>query len=101
MARFTVRVELHGVKTEAEYKSLHDDMFAAGFTRFVTASDGTNYLLPSAEYDLASSAGTAAQVRDRVVIIAARHQPVFTPKRAAWVLVTSGDAAWSLDPLQT
>jgi hypothetical protein len=97
LARFTIRVELHGVSPEDGYRYLHDDMYREGFTRLIAGSGQDAYLLPSYEYELASSTESAAQVCERVIGIASKHQPALDPPKKPWVLVTAGDAAWDLD----
>lgn len=99
MARFTIRVELHGA-TETQYAKLHEAMANAGMQRYILAGDGSYYPMPTAEYDLPESIETAGQVATRVAGIAAFFQPTLRPPRKAWVFVTSGQASWSgIDPL--
>jgi hypothetical protein len=50
MAKFTVRVELHGA-SYSDYEVLHASMERRGFSRLVTSDDGKTYHLPTAEYD--------------------------------------------------
>jgi hypothetical protein len=50
MAHYTTRVELHDA-TEENYQTFHAEMEELGFTRTITAHDGTTYRLPSAEYN--------------------------------------------------
>ncbi len=52
MASFTTRVELHGNATWSDYDMLHQAMEAEGFSRTITADSGTEYHLPTAEYDI-------------------------------------------------
>lgn len=63
MARFTVRVELHGVRHESEkYEQLHEAMAEEGFSREVFDSRNTvTYQLPTAEYNFVGT-GTKHQV---------------------------------------
>lgn len=49
MASFTVRVELHDGVWQ-DYETLHEAMGRVGFSRTVTANDGSTYHLPPAEY---------------------------------------------------
>src|SRR5436305_1179783 len=60
MAAFTTRVELHSAEWN-DYERLHQYMEQQGFTRTITASDGTVYQLPTAEYDFNGS-NTAREV---------------------------------------
>jgi hypothetical protein len=62
MATFTVRVELHDA-TSKDYDKLHNEMEREGFSRTVTADSGTEYWLPSAEYDRTGNL-TRDEVRD-------------------------------------
>jgi hypothetical protein len=101
MAMFTVRVELHGVVSEAIYKGLHDAMFAAGFHRFITGDDKKAHLLPTGMYHHPNSVETATQLMKRVVAIATTFQPRLAPPRIPWVLVTQGPSAWQLETLKT
>jgi hypothetical protein len=49
MAKYLVRVELHGA-TWDEYEALHVEMESRGFSREVMGGNGRNYQLPTAEY---------------------------------------------------
>ena len=52
MAKFLVRVELHGAKHgDHSYETLHDAMEEAGFARELTIN-GVRKKLPTAEYRL-------------------------------------------------
>jgi hypothetical protein len=51
MARFIVRVELHGA-SEAHYLKLHELMAARGLQRFIDSASGGNCWLPPAEYNI-------------------------------------------------
>ena len=50
MARYTVRVLLHGAE-ELDYDALHEEMDKAGFKRTIVSENGTTYALPPAEYN--------------------------------------------------
>jgi hypothetical protein len=95
MADFLIRVELHGA-TPAQYDQLHAAMFSRMTAkRFITASDGRNYLLPTAEY-MTSSTKTVGAVRDDVLAIARSIKAQPDP----WVLVAKTDGiAWQLKEL--
>ncbi len=80
MANFTVRVELHQAEWD-DYQALHSAMELQGFSRLITADNGTTYHLPWAEYNTAGNL-TSAQVLD-----AARAAANTTGKQNA-VLVT-------------
>ena len=56
MAKFLVRVELHGA-TWDDYETLHAEMAARGFSRRVTGEDGRTYQLPTAEYIIRTDLG--------------------------------------------
>ncbi|HEX8668887.1 MAG TPA: hypothetical protein VF727_11020 [Allosphingosinicella sp.] len=98
MAKYTVRVELHGA-TGQDYENLHEAMEAAGYRRYIddTATNGTlgRWALPTAEYDCTGeSAATAYSVRDQVKTIAEGIKP------GAWCIVTEAAVrAWSLERL--
>jgi hypothetical protein len=49
MARFIVRVELHGA-TGTDYDKLHEAMEKVGFSRVVQGGNGVRVHLPTAEY---------------------------------------------------
>ncbi len=92
MARFTVRVELHGKDHDDEvYDELHDVMEAHGFPRWVTNSQTKGqFWLPHAEYrgnsDKSPSA-LAAEVQGWVDAETSHDD-------AIRVLATQGDAGW-------
>ncbi len=58
MKKYMTRVELHRANAD-DYTRLHQIMQAAGFSRQVTAGDGTKYLLPTAEYYAEASASVS------------------------------------------
>ena len=91
MTNYTVRVELHRAD-EGDYASLHALMEAEGFVRWVAASDGTRKGLPTAEYNMADTTLTRAEVFDRARAAANNVKP----KPKPWVLVTeSAGRQWS------
>ncbi|HDL6856602.1 TPA: DUF2622 domain-containing protein [Yersinia enterocolitica] len=69
MARFTVRIELHNADSD-DYELLHEKMEAKGFKREITASSGTTYHLPNAEYIYESSSDNESDVADKAKKIA-------------------------------
>jgi hypothetical protein len=97
---FTVRVELHRA-SGADYDTLHDRMYQAGFKRYIRGHTPTGeaaaWALPTAEYDHTSDLPATA-VRDRVMVIAQSVQAAPAP----WVLVTQvATRAWSTAKLDT
>jgi len=88
MAKFLVRVELHGASW-ADYETLHAQMEYRGFSREITGGNGRIYQLPTAEYVIhtdseleavRSLAVNAAQTTGREFgVIAAEYS------RSAWV----------------
>lgn len=88
MAKFLVRVELHGAAWD-DYEALHAEMDDRGFSREVTGDDGRAYQLPTAEYvihtdlgleDVRTLAAEAAQTIGRKFgVIAAEYS------RSAWL----------------
>jgi hypothetical protein len=56
MAKFLVRVELHGAVYD-DYETLHAEMACRGFSREVVGDDGRTYQLPTAEYVIHSNSG--------------------------------------------
>jgi len=64
MAKFTVRVELHGVGHDSEkYTQLHAEMEKRGFSRTIMFGK-TTYELPTAEYSIGGTY-TIDQVLER------------------------------------
>lgn len=59
MSAFLVRIELHGA-TWADYEKLHAQMEGRGFSRKITGDNGRTYQLPTAEYEIYSTAGVEA-----------------------------------------
>jgi len=86
MAKFIVRVELHG---ERDYTRLHSAMERRGFSRDIKGTDGKLCLLPPGTYRFESNNLNRSQVLRRAKIAAA-----MTFKRAA-IMVTEGLTAWS------
>jgi len=56
MAKYLVRVELHGA-TWDDYETLHAEMSYRGFSREVRSDDGLTFQLPTAEYVIHTSSG--------------------------------------------
>lgn len=69
MSVFTVRVEMQNADRD-DYDTLHKKMATKGYSREVTASSGTTYQLPDAEYTYTNSTKDEAQVADEVKAIA-------------------------------
>jgi hypothetical protein len=59
MAKFLVRVELHGASWD-DYETLHAEMGERGFSREVTGDNGRTYQLPTAEYVIHTDSGLEA-----------------------------------------
>lgn len=85
MAKFITRVELHDARDE-DYDVLHRSMEAEGFDRKITASDGTSYHLPPAEYFRQDNTTTRTQVLDAAKRAAAKT------KKTCGVIVTEAVA---------
>ncbi|MCQ4969157.1 DUF2622 domain-containing protein [Atlantibacter hermannii] len=68
MAKFTVRVELHGAG-DSHYDALYEAMAAEGFTKTITSVSGVVYDLPHGEYNY-SSEESVGEVRTKVSAIA-------------------------------
>ncbi len=86
MSYFTTRVELH-YGTEEDYTKLHKEMGKEGFRQTISGSDGVEYQLPPAEYNLIGDF-TGEQVRSK-----ARDAANRTGKSNG-VLVTEGSRYW-------
>lgn len=70
MSTFTTRVELYGEPSYQTYKTLHEKMEAAGFTRKISfEGSNTVYWLPNAEYSI-KGVHTAEEIKNKTVIIA-------------------------------
>lgn len=68
MAEFTVRVQLHHANAE-QYETLHENMEAHGYSKFIIGSSGQKYDLPEAEY-VATKSISVEDVRMQVSGIA-------------------------------
>src|SRR5260370_42387225 len=95
MAKFLVRVELHGASWD-DYETLHAEMGERGFSREVTGGNGRGYQLPTAEYvihtvegleDVRTLAGQAARTTGRKF-----GSIVSEDSRSDWVCLTAGEA---------
>jgi hypothetical protein len=87
MPKFTVRVELHYADDD-DYERLHSAMERVGFSRTITGSDGTEYSLPTAEYN---TDGTDADA----VLDLAKRAADSTGKRFAVLVTESQRRRWS------
>jgi hypothetical protein len=92
MANFTVRVELHQAEW-TDYDQLHAAMEQKGFSRQITADNGTTYHMPWAEYT-GSGNLTSMQVLD-----IARAAAVSTGKSNAVLVTEAASRAWAGLPL--
>jgi hypothetical protein len=91
MTNYIVRVELHRAD-EDDYARLHSLMESAGFVRWIEGRDGDLKRLPTAEYNMADTALTRAQVLARAKTAANSVRPRPEP----WILVTESTALqWS------
>lgn len=81
------RVELHGAKSK-DYEPLHKAMKQRGFSRTITGSDGIEYHLPFAEYNLVGE-----YTRNQVLRKA--KAAVRETGTTASILVTKGSRKWS------
>ena len=86
MPRFTTRVELHDAQSE-DYDLLHAYMEIQSFSRTITGSDGTEYQMPPAEYNLIGD-HTIEEVR-----VKAQWAANLTGKTHE-ILVTEGTRCW-------
>lgn len=87
MAKFTVRVELHDGR-ERDYTQLHEAMRDEGFSHAIRDSDGTEYYLPTAEYNFDGDAG-------RNQVLNAAKRAADTTGRGFEVIVTeSAGRTW-------
>lgn len=84
MARFTVRVELHGA-TWDDYAALYEQLAAYGITDVIASNEGIAYRMPPAEYNYEGLA-TRDQVLDAAKACAA------SVVRSYAVLVTEATA---------
>ena len=89
MARFIVRVVLHGAKEPEGYLDLHEAMEVARYYRTIKAVDGKWYDLPPATYR-AECNWTREAIRDEVKVIAAS-----TGYRHSVFVTESNGSAWA------
>jgi hypothetical protein len=87
MARFTVRVELHNADVN-DYQRLHAAMAQKGFSRMVTAGDGSSYHMPWPEYD------ATANMTSMEVLDIARIASNGTGKQNAVLVTEVATRAW-------
>lgn len=89
MARFIVRVELHGADSN-DYTKLHESMRIRGYNQSIQDTDLSWFYLPTAEYTINVNS-SAANVRNDVMGIVQSVKPNFS------LLVTEvADIAWYL-----
>lgn len=88
MARFTIRVVLHGNATWDDYEQLSSALAEKHITDVITNDDGVKYKMPPAEYQCHGEL-TAAQVRDICVTAATT-----TGKPHAVLVTQSAGRAW-------
>ena len=87
MAKFMVRVELHGARRD-DYETLHSEMADRGFSREVTSGDGVTYQLPTAEYVIREEAAL-----DVVRSLAAEAAKT-TGRKSAVIVAEYSRSAW-------
>ena len=92
MANFTVRVELHQAEW-TDYEQLHAAMEQKGFSRQITADNGTTYHMPWAEY---TGSGSLSSMQ---VLDIARAAAVSTGKSNAVLVTEAASRAWAGLPL--
>jgi hypothetical protein len=98
MAMFTARVELHGA-TEAHYERLHTAMAGIGFQRIIQGDDGRRFCLPTGVYNHPNSPLSRTEAEQRVYNVALAVQPVLSPPKTPWVILTEGNSQWHLQPV--
>jgi hypothetical protein len=88
MAKYLVRVELHGA-TWDDYERLHSEMANRGFSREVTSDNGGTYRLPTAEYVIQTShdlEGLRARAADAAKTTGRKYGVIVAEySRSAWV----------------
>jgi hypothetical protein len=91
MAKFITRVELHDARSD-DYEVLHASMKAEGFERTITASDGTTYHMPTAEYFRQDNTAT------RMDVLEAAKRAATKTQKTCGVIVTEAVAStwWGL-----
>ena len=89
MARYLIRIELHG--PAADHARLNEIMATLGAERTILGSNDQPWHLPTGEYVTHTDPGAAAAIRDLI-------RPALPPAGSdpeAWVLVIEVvDAAW-------
>lgn len=89
MARYLIRIELHGLAVR--YDKLNEIMATFGTERTILGRNDKPWHLPTAEYVTHTEPGAATAIRDliRPALLPAGSDP------EAWVLVIEvADAAW-------
>lgn len=86
MSTFLARIELHGASA-TDYENLHERLSALGFSRVVTADNGSRLRLPDATYtytsgSLSSSESVGHQVKE--VAQSIRNSSVFVCEYSTW-----------------
>jgi hypothetical protein len=93
MARFTVRVELHGDASGEVYKTLHTAMEMEGFTRTITeTATGLEFQLPMAEYNI-----TADRTKSQILSSAKRAARQVNRSFSILVTKSAGRIWYNLD----
>jgi len=88
MSLFMTRIELNGSPSWQDYENLHKAMKRAGFSRFISGSNGVTYHLPHAQYSRQATL-TISEVRDQAYAAASK---VWNSVQA---LTTEGQSAWN------
>ena len=80
MATYITRIELHNANFK-DYTNLHAAMRRQGFAQSITANDGREYILPTAEYFINTPA-------DRSTVYNSAMQAATSTGRAFWIITS-------------
>ncbi|EJP3659483.1 hypothetical protein NUR12_001063 [Salmonella enterica] len=98
MAKYIVRIELHGAGTNSEpYQRLHEEMSDIGFERFIHPAGNVHeqYVLPSAEYFSDINTLPVDKIFEQIKAIATKINP--DKRFKPYVLLSAlADVRWSL-----
>ncbi|MDD3150758.1 MAG: hypothetical protein PHV68_07970 [Candidatus Gastranaerophilales bacterium] len=88
MSSYTVRIELDS-NVYSDFEVLHNAMKVNGFKKTIISSDGIEYYLPRAEYDIST-------LKDRSIVLDLAKDAVIKTGKKAEILVTeSNGRTWS------
>ncbi|MDU4241112.1 MAG: hypothetical protein E7I21_10980 [Limosilactobacillus fermentum] len=94
MARYTIRIELHGA-TWDDYEEMYRHLAAQGITDIIASDNGVSYKMPPAEYSYEGNA-----TRTQVLEMAKSSASKVVASYAVLVTESSGRTWHGLDKVQ-